>query len=73
VHLLQIAMRDAGFHGLRSEWWHFTIADWQKYLPPEEAKRAVQALRNTLARQVKIDTLLRDTRAEAVSGMKVIE
>jgi zinc D-Ala-D-Ala dipeptidase len=37
VHLLQIAMRDAGFHGLPSEWWHFTIADWQKYLPPEEA------------------------------------
>ena len=42
VHLLQIAMRDAGFYGLRTEWWHFTIADWQKYLPPDEAKRAVQ-------------------------------
>jgi D-alanyl-D-alanine dipeptidase len=42
VHLLQIAMRDAGFYGLRTEWWHFTIADWPKYLPPEEAKRAVQ-------------------------------
>lgn len=38
--LLQIAMRDAGFYGLRSEWWHFTVADWQKFLPPEEAKRA---------------------------------
>ena len=50
VHLLQIAMRDAGFYGLRSEWWHFTITDWQKYLPPEEAKRAVQAVRNTLAK-----------------------
>src|SRR6184192_2092563 len=36
VHLLQIAMRDAGFYGLRTEWWHFTIADWQKYLPPDE-------------------------------------
>lgn len=42
VHLLQIAMRNAGFYGLRTEWWHFTIADWQKYLPPEEAKRAAQ-------------------------------
>jgi len=42
VHLLQVAMRDAGFWGLRTEWWHFTIADWQKYLPPDEAKRAVQ-------------------------------
>ena len=42
VHLLQIAMRNAGFYGLRTEWWHFTIADWQKYLPPEKAKRAAQ-------------------------------
>jgi D-alanyl-D-alanine dipeptidase len=33
VHLLQIAMRNAGFWGLRTEWWHFTIANWQKYLP----------------------------------------
>jgi D-alanyl-D-alanine dipeptidase len=30
VHLLQIAMRNAGFWGLRTEWWHFAIADWQK-------------------------------------------
>jgi D-alanyl-D-alanine dipeptidase len=44
VHLLQIAMRDAGFYGLPTEWWHFTIAEWQKYLPAEEAKRAMQAL-----------------------------
>src|SRR5438094_3267794 len=43
LHLLQIAMRDAGFYGLRSEWWHFTIVNWQKYLPPEELKRALQA------------------------------
>jgi zinc D-Ala-D-Ala dipeptidase len=42
VHLLQIAMRDAGFYGLPTEWWHFTIAGWQKYLPAEEAKRAMQ-------------------------------
>jgi len=43
VHLLQIAMRDAGFYGLHTEWWHFVIGDWQKYLPPEELKRALQA------------------------------
>jgi D-alanyl-D-alanine dipeptidase len=43
LNLLQIAMRDAGFYGLRTEWWHFTIADWQRFLPPEEAKRAEQA------------------------------
>jgi D-alanyl-D-alanine dipeptidase len=36
-------MREAGFYGLRSEWWHFTIRNWQKLLPPEEAKRAIEA------------------------------
>jgi D-alanyl-D-alanine dipeptidase len=41
VHLLQIAMLNAGFWGLRTEWWHFTIADWQKYLP-EQARRTAQ-------------------------------
>ena len=35
VRLLQYAMRKAGFWGLRTEWWHFTIADWQKYLPED--------------------------------------
>ena len=40
VHLLQIAMRTAGFWGLRTEWWHFTIADWQKYLPNQTARTA---------------------------------
>jgi zinc D-Ala-D-Ala dipeptidase len=42
LYLLQRAMADAGFYGLRTEWWHFNIADWKKYLPPEEAKRAAQ-------------------------------
>jgi D-alanyl-D-alanine dipeptidase len=40
VHLLQIAMRNAGFWGLRTEWWHFTIAEWQKYLPTHAARTA---------------------------------
>ena len=46
AHLLtlQIAMRDAGFYGLRSEWWHFTANDWHKFMPPEEAKRAFQVM-----------------------------
>jgi D-alanyl-D-alanine dipeptidase len=44
VRLLQYAMHTAGFWGLRTEWWHFTIANWQKYLPPEKAKNAVQVL-----------------------------
>src|SRR5438309_3145832 len=40
VHLLQVAMRNAGFWGLRTEWWHFTISDWQKYLPNKAARTA---------------------------------
>ena len=46
VHLLQVAMRNAGFYGLRTEWWHFTIANWQEYLPPEKAKQAAQVCRS---------------------------
>jgi D-alanyl-D-alanine dipeptidase len=44
LHLLQFTMAQAGFYGLRTEWWHFTIEDWQKFLPPEMAKRASQVL-----------------------------
>jgi D-alanyl-D-alanine dipeptidase len=40
VHLLQIAMRNAGFWGLRTEWWHFTLANWQKYLPEQTGRTA---------------------------------
>lgn len=40
VHLLQNAMRNGGFWGLRTEWWHFTVADWQKYLPDQAARTA---------------------------------
>jgi hypothetical protein len=25
---------------LRTEWWHFTIADWQKYLPNQATRTA---------------------------------
>jgi D-alanyl-D-alanine dipeptidase len=44
LHLLQIAMRDAGFLGLRSEWWHFTIENWQRFMRPEDAKRAMEVM-----------------------------
>jgi D-alanyl-D-alanine dipeptidase len=44
VRLLQIAMLRAGFWGSRTEWWHYTIADWQKYLPREKAKSAAHIL-----------------------------
>jgi D-alanyl-D-alanine dipeptidase len=37
-------MYKAGFCGLRTEWWHFTILGWQKYVPPEKAKSAAQIL-----------------------------
>jgi zinc D-Ala-D-Ala dipeptidase len=41
LRLLQYAMHRAGFWGMRTEWWHFTIADWRKFLP-EEARRSAQ-------------------------------
>jgi len=44
LRLLQFTMAQAGFYGLRTEWWHFTIEDWQKYLPAQLAKRATQVL-----------------------------
>ena len=39
LRLLQWAMDRAGFWGMRTEWWHFTISDWQKYLP-EHARQS---------------------------------
>src|SRR5215470_19020067 len=40
VRLLQWAMHKAGFSGMRAEWWHFTIADWKKFLPEEARESA---------------------------------
>jgi len=40
LRLLQMAMGRNGFYGLRTEWWHFTVADWQKYLPNQAARTA---------------------------------
>jgi D-alanyl-D-alanine dipeptidase len=36
--LLQLAMAHNNFYGLRVEWWHFTTADWQKYVPYQEGE-----------------------------------
>jgi D-alanyl-D-alanine dipeptidase len=44
VRLLQNAMLRAGFWGSRTEWWHYTIAHWQRYLPAEKAKSPAQIL-----------------------------
>src|SRR6516165_4776731 len=41
LRLLQYAMHRAGFWGMRTEWWHFTFADWRKYLP-EEARHSAR-------------------------------
>ena len=35
LRLLQWAMHRAGFWGMRTEWWHFTVSDWKKFLPEE--------------------------------------
>jgi zinc D-Ala-D-Ala dipeptidase len=43
ARLLKYAMHKAGFAGLRTEWWHFTIADWQNTCRLK-AKSAAQVL-----------------------------
>lgn len=40
--LLQTAMRKAGFYGVRSEWWHFTVSNWQQYVPDPTLKLTAQ-------------------------------
>jgi D-alanyl-D-alanine dipeptidase len=51
--LLQASMREAGFYGIRSEWWHFTAKDWTQLLPPDQAKRAVQSFSEAIQREQK--------------------
>jgi D-alanyl-D-alanine dipeptidase len=41
--LLQRAMATNNFYGLRVEWWHFTTADWKKYVPYWEDPTMSQA------------------------------
>lgn len=42
LFILQTAMRKAGFYGMRAEWWHFTVSDWQKYVPDPALKFTAQ-------------------------------
>jgi len=44
LRLLRYAMHKAGFCGLRTEWWHYTLLDWQKFVPPEKLKATAQLL-----------------------------
>jgi zinc D-Ala-D-Ala dipeptidase len=44
LHILQRAMAQAGFLGLRTEWWHFIAKDWQDYGPIDEIKNVVPQL-----------------------------
>jgi D-alanyl-D-alanine dipeptidase len=39
LHLLQVAMAANNFYGLRIEWWHFTTADWKKYVPEADKNK----------------------------------
>ena len=39
LKILQVAMREGGFYGMRNEWWHFVAYDWKKYAPIREAKK----------------------------------
>ena len=34
-----VAMASNNFYGLRIEWWHFTTADWKKYVPDEQIEK----------------------------------
>jgi D-alanyl-D-alanine dipeptidase len=43
LRLLQVAMAGNRFYGLRIEWWHFTTADWKKYVPYQEAKQSADS------------------------------
>ena len=43
LNLLQKAMAYNNFYGLRVEWWHFTTADWKKYIPYWEDPQLSQA------------------------------
>jgi zinc D-Ala-D-Ala dipeptidase len=42
LKLLQKAMAHGGFYGLRTEWWHFTAADWKRYEAVPDLKLAAQ-------------------------------
>ena len=43
LRLLQVAMGGNNFYGLRIEWWHFTTADWKKYVLPQETKESADS------------------------------
>jgi len=47
LRLLQICMGRNGFYGLRSEWWHFASQQWKQLLPPDQAEKALRALRDS--------------------------
>ncbi len=36
LHILQRAMAQAGFYGMRTEWWHFVAKDWKDYGPIDD-------------------------------------
>lgn len=42
LRLLRVAMAGSGFYAFHNEWWHFTVKNWAKYLPPDEVQRVVR-------------------------------
>ncbi|HEY4284567.1 MAG TPA: M15 family metallopeptidase [Chthoniobacterales bacterium] len=48
LHLLQVAMGGTGFYGFRNEWWHFTVKNWAKLIPRDQAERVVRTFGNQL-------------------------
>ncbi len=48
LRLLQSAMARAGFLGLRTEWWHFTVRNWQEFGPVAAAPKPPSLLERIL-------------------------
>ncbi len=47
LDLLQSAMREAGFYGLRAEWWHFVATNWKEHVPdPDQFATSPSSLSN---------------------------
>jgi D-alanyl-D-alanine dipeptidase len=42
LKVLQRAMREGGFYGLRTEWWHFIAYNWKDFGPVHEIKLSSQ-------------------------------
>jgi len=38
LYLLRAAMRQSGFYGMKTEWWHYIVKNWKDFGPVSEVK-----------------------------------